>query len=312
MTAVLLVKTSSLGDVVHNLPAAEDIARACPGVAIDWLVEDAFADVPGLHPSVRRVIPCSLRRWRRAPFAAATRAEWTRMRSALGDCRYDLVLDTQGLVKSALLARLAHGPRAGADWGSAREPLASLFYARGYPVPGHWHAVERNRWLVAQALAGAGLTAGGLARPSTVGNEPASPREAGLLPASYGSLRAPPVAGADPAWDGRVPYAVLLTATARPEKLWPEADWIALARGLGDLAGWRVVLPWARPPSGRAASASRPGCPRPVCRRAPDWQRSRPGLHAPGWSSGWTPDCSTWPPPWGRPASASTSRPIPR
>jgi heptosyltransferase-1 len=262
MTAVLLVKTSSLGDVVHNLPAAEDIARACPGVAIDWLVEDAFADVPGLHPSVRRVIPCSLRRWRRAPFAAATRAEWTRMRSALGDCRYDLVLDTQGLVKSALLARLAHGPRAGADWASAREPLARLFYARGYPVPGHWHAVERNRWLAAQALAGAGLSAGGLARPSTVGNAPASPREAGLPPASYGSLRAPPVAGADPAWDGRVPYAVLLTATARPEKLWPEADWIALARGLGDLAGWRVVLPWG-------STAERARCER-IAARVPE------------------------------------------
>ena len=244
MTAVLLVKTSSLGDVVHNLPAADDIARACPGVAIDWLVEEAFADVPGLHPSVRRVIPCALRRWRRAPFASATRVEWSRMRSALGDCRYDLVLDTQGLAKSALLARLAAGPRAGADWASAREPLASLFYARRYPVPRHWHAVERNRWLVAQALAGAGLTTGVAALPFAAGRAPATPREAGLPTASYGSLRAPSVAGADPAWDDRTPYAVLLTATARPEKLWPEPDWISLARGLGDLAGWRVVLPW--------------------------------------------------------------------
>ena len=218
MTAVLLVKTSSLGDVVHNLPVVEDIARACPGVAIDWLVEDAFADVPGLHPSVRRVIPCALRRWRGAPFAAPTRVEWARMRASLGDCRYDLVLDTQGLVKSALLARLAHGPRAGADWASAREPLASLFYGRRYPVPGHWHAVERNRWLAAQALAGAGLTAGGLARAPAAGTSPASPREAGLPPASYGSLQALPAVGADPAWDDRTPYAVLLTATALPRE----------------------------------------------------------------------------------------------
>lgn len=245
MPEVLLVKTSSLGDVVHTLPAVEDIARRCPGVAIDWVVEEAFADIPRLHPAVRRVIPCAVRRWRRTPFAARTRAEWARLRGALGERAYDLVLDTQGLVKSALLARLATGPRAGADWASAREPLASLLYHRRYPVPGHWHAVERNRWLVAQALAGAGLGAGAsLAAGPPPGEAGAdTPGGCGLPPASYGRLIAPSVPG-DPAWNPDLPYAVLLHGTARPEKLWPEADWITLARRLGDVAGWRVVLPW--------------------------------------------------------------------
>lgn len=246
MPEVLLVKTSSLGDVVHNLPAAEDIARACPGVAIDWVVEEAFADIPRMHPAVRRVIPCALRRWRRAPFAARTRAEWAGLRAALGERRYDLVLDTQGLVKSALLARLANGPRAGADWDSAREPLASLLYHRRYAVPGDWHAVERNRWLTAQALDGVGLcmreTAGSGAR--VPGATPSSPRAGGLAPAAYGRLRAPAPARHDPAWAAAQPYAVLLHGTARDEKRWPESDWIGLARGLADLAGWRVVLPW--------------------------------------------------------------------
>jgi len=241
---VLLVKTSSLGDVVHALPAVEDIARACPGVAVDWMVEEAFADIPRLHPAVRRVIPCAVRRWRRAPFAARTRSEWAGLRAALGERRYDLVIDVQGLLKSALLACLATGPRAGADRASAREPIASLFYARRYPVPAHWHAVERNRWLVAQAMAEAGLSvsaAGPWRRP---GDPPASPAQAGLAPARYGRLRVPPSASGAPGWEVSEPFAVLLHATARGEKLWPESDWIALARGLGDLAGWRVVLPW--------------------------------------------------------------------
>jgi len=245
MSEVLLVKTSSLGDVVHNLPVAEDIARACPGVAIDWVVEEAFSDIPRMHPAVRQVIPCALRRWRRAPFAARTRAEWAGLRAALGERRYDLVLDTQGLVKSALLARLATGPRAGADWDSAREPLASLLYHRRYPVPGDWHAVERNRWLAAQALAGAGLAAGVSPAARPLPGEAGADRLAGpgLPPASYGRLVTPSVPG-DPAWDPGLPYAVLLHGTARPEKLWRESDWITLARRLGDVAGWRAVLPW--------------------------------------------------------------------
>lgn len=247
MPEVLMVKTSSLGDVVHNLPTVEDIARECPGVAIDWVVEEAFADIPRLHPAVRRVIPCAVRRWRRTPFAARTRAEWAALRAALAERRYDLVLDTQGLVKSALLACLAAGPRAGADWASAREPLASVFFQRRYPVPGDWHAVERNRWLAAQALAGAGLGRGDApdACLAPARGYPAGPAAAGLPPARYGRLQAPPAGDRDgPSGGAGAPCAVLLHGTARPEKLWPETAWIALARGLGDLAGWQVVLPW--------------------------------------------------------------------
>jgi heptosyltransferase-1 len=226
LRSVLLVKTSSLGDVVHNLPVVDDLHRALPGVQVDWLVEQAFAEVPALHPGVRDVIPCALRRWRARPWAADSRAGWHAMRTRLSAHPYDLVVDTQGLLKSALLARLASGPRAGFDRASVRESLATRFYQRLYPVPRTLHALERNRQLVAMA---AGYLLSG--------------------PPSYGlQLRGGiEAAGATPLpadWDSRSPFAVFLHATARAEKLWPEPAWVALGRALHDRMGLRVVLPW--------------------------------------------------------------------
>ncbi len=221
---ILLVKTSSLGDVVHNLPVVDDLHHALPGVQVDWLVEQAFAEVPALHPGVHEVIPCALRRWRSRPWTSETRAGWRAMRARLSARPYDLVVDTQGLLKSALLARLATGPRAGFDRASVRETLATRFYQQMHRVPRTLHALERNRQLVAMA-AGYALTA----------------------PPSYGLRR---VAGAATGgslpddWDPRVPFVVFLHATARAEKLWPESAWIALGREVHDRLGLRAVLPW--------------------------------------------------------------------
>lgn len=112
---VLLVKLSSLGDVVHTLPVVQDILAAHPGAQIDWVVEKSFAPVlsPLVGAGLRCVIPCELRRWRKAPFAAATRAEWKVFKSQLQAEHYDAVIDLQGLTKSALVARLARGQRHG-------------------------------------------------------------------------------------------------------------------------------------------------------------------------------------------------------
>jgi heptosyltransferase-1 len=225
---VLLVKTSSLGDVVHNLPVVDDLHRALPGVTVDWLVEQAFAEVPALHPGVHEVIPCALRRWRSRPWAAETRSGWRRMRARLSAHPYDLVVDTQGLLKSALLARLATGPRAGFDRSSVREPLATHLYQRLYLVPRTLHALERNRQLVALA---AGYTLDG-------------PPSYGLRLRDGGSAAGGAGTNVDGDWDGRSPFAVLLHATARAEKLWPESAWIALGRALHDRLGLRVVIPW--------------------------------------------------------------------
>jgi heptosyltransferase-1 len=75
----LIVKTSSMGDVVHALPLASDLARRFPNAAIDWLVEESFAAIPRMHGAVDRVITVAVRRWRRAPFSAAT---WREVRAA--------------------------------------------------------------------------------------------------------------------------------------------------------------------------------------------------------------------------------------
>jgi len=120
MRRILFVKTSSLGDVVHNCPAVSDAARASPGAAIDWVVEEAFADVAAMHAQVRRVIPVAVRRWRSALWSPRAWSEIGAFRRALRAERYDLVIDTQGLLKSALLARAARGERHGMDAASAR------------------------------------------------------------------------------------------------------------------------------------------------------------------------------------------------
>jgi heptosyltransferase I len=208
MTTILFVKTSSLGDVVHNCPAVSDVARALPGAAIDWVVEEPFAGIAAMHPAVRRVIPVAVRRWRSTLWKPAVWSEMREWRRALRAERYDAVIDTQSLTKSALIAASALGRRHGLDRASARELLAPLFYHVRHSVPRGMHAVERNRLLAAKAL---GLS---------LSHSP-----------DYG-LRVPSAAKSS--------YAVLLTMTSRADKLWPDERWVALARGLRMPA----MLPW--------------------------------------------------------------------
>ena len=210
---ILLVKTSSLGDIIHNLPVLSDLRRTFPEARIDWCVEDAFADIPRLHPAVSQVIPVTIRRWRRN---LSQRSTWQEMRTfwaALTATSYDAILDTQGLVKSALLARLAHGHRYGYAAEVAREPLAARFYDETFVITPSAHAVERNRWLAAAAF------------DYLVD-----------LPLAYG-VTAPAL---DFPWRGDKHYVVMLTASSRDDKLWDEARWISvaialLARGLNPI-----------------------------------------------------------------------------
>jgi len=211
---VLFVKTSSLGDVVHHLPAVSDAARNLPGAEIDWIVEQPVAGVAAMHGAVRRVIPVALRQWRARWWQRATWREIADFRRAVRAERYDAVVDAQSLVKSALIASCALGTRHGMDAASAREPLAARFYERRHAVARGLHAVERNRLLSAAAL----------------GYE----------------LDAPPDYGLDVSLDAgdEPPYAVFLTMTSRADKLWPEERWIELGRELA----LRVVLPWGSEP----------------------------------------------------------------
>ncbi|MGB0712215.1 MAG: lipopolysaccharide heptosyltransferase I [Gammaproteobacteria bacterium] len=215
MQRVLVVKTSSLGDVVHTLPALTDAAGRFDGIRFDWVVEEAFAEVPAWHPAVERVIPVALRRWRKDWSAARQSGEWERFRERFRGRRYDRVIDAQGLLKSAWLTRKARGTKVGLSWRSAREPLASLAYDRRIVVPRGLHAVERVRRLFAGAL--------GYALPESV---PEFGLESMHLPS--------PVEG---------DYVVFLHGTTWATKHYPEGDWAALVRMAGD-AGLKVALPW--------------------------------------------------------------------
>lgn len=212
---ILLVKTSSLGDVIHNLPVVSDLARSFPGAVIDWCVEESFADIPRLHPAVGEVITVAIRRWRKALLQRATWREIGEFRQHLARVSYDAVLDTQGLIKSALIARQARGPRLGYAAEVAREPLAARFYDKTFVIPRSAHAVERNRWLASAAF-------------DMVPD----------LPLNYG-IKTPVV---DLPWLTGQRYAALLTATSRDDKLWAEANWIALAQALAE-RGLTTVLP---------------------------------------------------------------------
>lgn len=214
MTRILIVKTSSLGDIVHALPVLDDIRRAQPGAVIDWVAEETFAELPALHPAVSGVIPVAIRRWRRRLFASATAGEVQRFLWNLRAQTYDHVLDLQGLVKSAWVATRAAGPTSGYDARSIREPLAALAYRRRFRIARTLHAIERNRELAAAAL----------------GYSVSGPPTAGLSLAA--AVDVPPE-----------PFVVFLHATSATGKLWPEADWEAAVDRLTQ-AGVAVVLPW--------------------------------------------------------------------
>lgn len=218
---VLIVKTSSMGDVLHTLPALTDAMRALPGIRFDWVVEEGFAQIPSWHEAVDRVIPVAIRRWRKAWFSAPIKAERKAFKEAIQAVTYDAVIDAQGLVKSAaLVTRLAHGVKNGMDWSTAREPLASLFYNRKHHIAKAQHAVERTRELFAKSL--------GYVKPEAQGDYAIAQHFLHNLEPDNS------------------PYCVFLHATTRDDKHWPESHWRELISLLSE-SGLRIKLPWGAP-----------------------------------------------------------------
>jgi heptosyltransferase-1 len=211
---VLIIKTSSLGDVLHTLPALSDATSQLPDVRFDWVVEEGFREVPAWHAAVDEVIPVALRRWKHSPLRVLRAGEPQAAVRHLRSRRYDLVIDAQGLVKSAVIACFARGPRAGLDRDSAREPLASRAYSLKFAVPRNRHAVERVRQLFAAALG----------------------YEVPAIPPDYGIRQR--FAARE-----RQRYLVFLHGTTWPTKHWPESYWTELA-GMAVAGGEQVKLPW--------------------------------------------------------------------
>ena len=222
---MLVVKLSSLGDVVHTMPAVQDIRSALPGAQIDWVVERGFAPLVQRCEGVGRVIPCEIRRWRKSPLARQTRAEWRAFRDDLHAQTYDAVIDLQGLAKSALVAHMARLTDTG-----KRYALANQTEGSSYEAPTRWvadvaiavepriHAERRSRELCARAL--------GYAIPDH--------ERFGLL--------APMESGVAAIKNGAKPEVALVHGTSRDDKCWPESHWLELGRRLLD-QGFSLGLP---------------------------------------------------------------------
>ena len=204
---VLIVKTSSMGDVVHALPAVTEAAGKLPDVEFCWVVEEDLQDIPRRHPGVKEVIPVAVRRWRNSVFTSG--GEFGRFRKKLIERRFDVIIDSQGLIKSALISRLARGTRHGFDRRSVREPLAAVCYHHKHPVDTSRHAIERQMSLFAQSL--------GYETSLTIDYGLAGPTRSG------GAI-------------------LLLHGTTWETKEWPERCWRALAEIVAG-AGHDLIIP---------------------------------------------------------------------
>jgi len=217
MSDILFIKTSSLGDVIHHMPAVSDARRYRPDARIGWVVEEAFAPLVRLHRAVDNVIPVASRRWRSALLSAATWREAGAFTRAMRAQTHGTVIDAQGLLRSALITRLARGRRHGYDRESVREAAAAWLYNENHMVDRSLHAITRNRLLTGQVL----------------GYAPDGPLDFGLN-------RAALMGGAP------LRQVVLLHATARPEKEWPVQRWIELGQMLA-VRGYELIVPWGTP-----------------------------------------------------------------
>jgi heptosyltransferase-1 len=222
MSSVLIVRPSSLGDIVHALPVVHDIRQHRAGMSVDWVAEEMFVELVALNREVRAVIPVSLRRWRHALLTRATWREAAAFRGVLRSQRYDVVLDLQEQVKGALIGALARGAVHGPDRASIREPAATLAYRRKHRIPPRQHLIDRCRELAGKAL----------------GYKPVGPPRFGLSVSR-------------PAESPPAPFAVFVHSTSRDDKLWPEAHWRSLIAYFAK-TGMAVLLP-----SGNADEAAR-------------------------------------------------------
>ncbi len=244
---ILLVKLSSLGDVLHNLPIVWDLRKRLPNAQIDWIVEEGYIHL--LEPlqttetfrGIDRIIPVAFRRWRKNLFSINTWREFFAMRKLLQSVSYDIVIETQGLLKSALVCALArkseHAIVSGlgnATEHSGYEPMARMFYSQSVHVPVKCHAIDRSRWVMCSALDWPLIDR--RSEPPFF-YPPAFVEQ--LAPLEFEGLRKQPNGEA-------VPYVVCFHSTARAAKRWPSENWVELSKALSS-QGYQVLFPWGSP-----------------------------------------------------------------
>ena len=220
MARILIIKISSLGDIIHTLPALTEAVQHNPFLKFDWVVEEAFAEIPRWHPNVDRIIPIALRRWRKKPYDAWKTKEWQEFYTNLRIHQYDYIIDAQGLIKSAVLSYLARGKRYGLNWHSASEGLASLIYQHKINIASQQHAIKRVKQLFSQILNYSchNLIDYGIDKTyftKSLGNS-ADLEE----------------------------YLVFLPNTTWPTKHWPEVYWQELAKLISKNSPMPILIPW--------------------------------------------------------------------
>lgn len=215
---VLFVKLTSMGDLIHALPAMTDAARAIPGISFDWVIEKNFSEVAKWHPAVKNIIPSSHRKWKKDLVGSLKNGEIQQFIGSVRKEKYDLVIDGQTSLKSAFIMLLTRGLRCGLDRHSARESLASWVYQKKYYVDKHLHAIKRLRLLFSQALDYPLLD---------------TPVDYGIANRKF----------ALPTFPLPKPYLVFVHNASWQSKLWPEAYWRRLII-LAAIDGFNVLLPW--------------------------------------------------------------------
>ena len=237
---ILIVKLSSLGDVLHNLPVFWDLRAQYPEAQIDWVVEEGYVHL--IEPlltrqgfkGIDRIIPIAMRRWKKSLFNKKTRMELKSFLKNLRSIRYDMVIETQGLLKAALVTRLAkrsHGSviagLANATEDSGYEPMSRWFYTKCVPVPKHCHAVNRSRLVATVAM--------NVIQPDMKTSPPQ------FYPQAFVDQLAQK--SSEISADFTQPYVLFFHATARVAKQWDEAHWVEVGRFIV-AKGQRVILPW--------------------------------------------------------------------
>ena len=214
----LLIKMSSMGDIIQALPALTDAKAAIPELKVDWVAERAFIDIPALHPAVNQVLPIHLRAWRQQLWASLKKHEPQAFIKQLRAQHYDHVVDAQGSLKSAIICRLAKGTRAGFAKADVREWGAHLCYQRHFAIPLQTHALTRTRELMAQSL--------GYPMPQTMPN--------------YGIDREKLI-GPDLALPSE--YLIAVTNASWESKIWPAAYWQTLIAQLASHYQMPIIIP---------------------------------------------------------------------
>ena len=218
---VLIIKLTSMGDLMHAFPALTDAVKHIPDISFDWVVDESFAEVPKWHASVNKVIPTAHRRWKKNLYQAYKNGGFSQFYHQLNASDYDVVIDLQSNLKSAFVSWLRKGDVHGYDKNTCREKPAHWAYQYHYTISLRQHAIERQRALFSKIF------------------NYASPEPLQNFECDYGvDLNAHGL----PSFALPKKYVVCVHNASWPTKLWPLPAWRELITHIA-AQGFSILLP---------------------------------------------------------------------